>query len=109
MTYDLEFTSEAKQDIDRISAWYLSESKSIEVANRWYDGMLNALESLKEFPESFSLAGETDEFPYDLRQLLYGSGRHKTHRALFRIVENTVEVLSIRHLSQRDVAPDDVS
>lgn len=109
MTYDLEFTSEAQQDIDRISGWYLSESNSIEIANRWYDGILNALESLREFPESFSLAHESDEFPFDLRQLLYGSGKHKTHRALFRIVENTVEVLSVRHLSQRDVTPDDIA
>lgn len=66
------------------------------------------MESLRDFPEACSLAHENDDFPYELRRLLYGSGRRITHRALFRIVDNTVEILAIRHVAQRDVTTEDV-
>lgn len=109
MSCELDITARAKRDIHRISDWYLTESNSVEVASKWYNGIQKALKRLKDNPESFSLAHESDEFPFDLRQLLYGSGKRKTHRALFRIVGNTVEILAVRHLAQRDVSPEDIS
>jgi len=109
MSYVVNITDDAGRDLKRIYRWYVKESKSESVASRWYDGFLEKLETLKDFPESCSLAQESDRFDYELRQLLYGSRKRKTHRALFRIVGDTVEILTVRHLSQRDVTPDDVS
>jgi hypothetical protein len=40
--------------------------------------------------------------------MLYGSGRKKTHRALFRVQDERVEVMLIRHAAQRDVDPADI-
>jgi hypothetical protein len=54
------------------------------------------------------LAPESGDFDFELRQINYGSGKRPTHRALFRIVGNTVEVLSIRHLAQRALRPGDL-
>jgi hypothetical protein len=66
------------------------------------------LDSLEENPQRYGFAHESDLFPFEIREVLYGSGRKRTHRALFRISGNRVEVLVIRHVSQRDVEPEDL-
>lgn len=66
------------------------------------------LSGLTENALSCPLAHESAEFPFELRELHYGSGRRTTHRALFRVVDDCVEVLAIRHHAQRDVSPDDI-
>ena len=107
MKYELVVAAEALQQLWETANRYREQSESSEVGPAWNDGLLKALESLKENPERCGLAHESDQFPYELHELHYGSGKRKTHRALFRIVENRVEVLSIRHHSQRDVSPED--
>ena len=67
----------------------------------WYDGFLGELDRLEQNPWRGNTAVENDLFDFELRELYYGSGKRITHRALYRIVENTVEVLSIRHHAER--------
>jgi hypothetical protein len=71
-------------------------------------GFEDAIASLERSPDRCPIARENERFPYELRELLYGSGRRKTHRALIRIVGNRVEVMAIRHLAQREFRPDDL-
>jgi hypothetical protein len=87
------------------SNWYAKKSGSVALAERWQDGFLELLESLSINPERFGLAHESDFFDDEVRELLYGSGRRKTHRALFTINGRRVEILSVRHIAQRDITP----
>ena len=96
MNYELVVAAEALEQLWETANWYRETSGSIEVGLAWHDGFLKALESLKENLQRFGLARESDKFPYNLHELPYGSGRQKTHRGLFRIQGNRVEVLAIR-------------
>jgi plasmid stabilization system protein ParE len=109
MSYRLEISSDARQQLVDIANWYRERSGSVEVAASWHDGFLVALQSLCDNPESCPLAQESDAFSFELRELHYGSGRAPTHRALFRIQGDMVEVLAIRHFAQRAITPDDLT
>jgi plasmid stabilization system protein ParE len=108
MKYDVNVDDGVWQQLREAAHWYLQQSQSSEVAERWHRGFVETLQSLRENPLRFSLARENEIFDYELREVLYGSGRRKTHRALFRIVDDRVEVMLIRHVAQRDITPDDV-
>ena len=66
------------------------------------------MDLLKSDPHRFGLIHESHRFPFELRELLYGSGRRKNHRTVFRIIGDRVEVVAIRHLAQRDLDPTDI-
>lgn len=61
-------------------------------AAEWFNGLVDAVESLSEMSERCPLTPETDEFVEEIRQLLYGS-----YRILFTIRGEQVHVLHIRH------------
>lgn len=108
MKYQVSIHDGIYQYLHETAAWYSERAQSIEVGARWQDGFLTVLHSLSVNPQRHARAKESDQFPYELRELSYGSGRRKTHRAYFRIVGQQVEVLAIRHVAQRDVTPDDL-
>ncbi|MCH8043239.1 MAG: type II toxin-antitoxin system RelE/ParE family toxin [Planctomycetes bacterium] len=106
MKYDVVLTSKAKCQLDEACAWYAVQNA--DVADVWYDGFVEVLISLESNPQRHGLAPENDAFPVELRQLSYGSGRRKTHRALFVIRPDKVVVHAIRHLAQQDITLDDL-
>jgi plasmid stabilization system protein ParE len=108
MNYRLKLTNEAADRLFETARWYAETSQSLEVATAWYDGLLDQLETLTRNPFGGSLAAENELFDFELRELLYGSGKRITHRALYRIVGNTVEVLTIRHHAERPLRADDL-
>ncbi len=108
MTYRLRITDEAAELLRSVAKWYLETSQSIDIAVAWHDGFLEALDSLKNNPFRGPVASESDAFDFELREIHYGSGKRPTHRALYRIVGETVEVLSIRHHAQRPLKRGDL-
>ena len=108
MKYDIHVDDDVYAMLRDTEAWYADRAQSSDVGAKWRSGFLEALRALSDNPFQFALARESTRFPYDLRELLYGSGRRKTHRALFRIVDDRVEVLAIRHVAQRDLTADDL-
>jgi plasmid stabilization system protein ParE len=107
MKYHLHITDEAADQLLSIAGWYADTSQSLEIATAWYDGFIKTLKSLVQNPHLGGMAPERDQFDFELRELCYGSGKRLTHRALYRIVGNNIEVLSIRHHSQRPIEPGD--
>jgi plasmid stabilization system protein ParE len=97
----------ARGQLESNCDWW-AKNRSAEQAERWYDGFAEALMSLYENPQRCQKAPENHLFPYDVRQLNYGLGSKATHRALFTIRQDMVYVISIRHLAQKAVTPDDV-
>jgi hypothetical protein len=59
-------------------------------------GNQEAVYSLRELPERCPLAPENKEFPFEVRQLLYGRGSHR-YRILFTVEGETVVILHMRH------------
>ena len=50
-------------------------------------------------PESFPFAAENHKTQYELREMHVGLSGKTTHRVLFRIQSETIEVLAVRHVS----------
>jgi plasmid stabilization system protein ParE len=73
---------------------------SLGAAAQWYDGCLGALESLGPMPQRCRLAPEADTFQREIRQLVYHS-----HRILFEVVGDTVNVLHVRHAARLPLTP----
>ena len=107
MIYEVLLTDKASRQLEAAATWW-AENQLREQAERWYVGFIESLRSLGDNPERFALARENDAFPVELRQLVYGSGRRKTHRAIFAIRSNQVVVYAIRHVAQRTMTTDDI-
>ena len=107
MTYQVRITSRGYEDLRAIIRWW-ADNRSADQAAEWYEGLLAKIQSLSSMPESHPFARENPRVAFELRELHYGLGSGTTHRALFRIVGTTVEVLSVRHVAQADINPDDL-
>jgi plasmid stabilization system protein ParE len=109
MKYRLRLTDEAADRLLSIAKWYAETSQSLSIAVVWYDGFLDTLENLTDDPRRGAVAAENNLFEFELREIYYGSGKRITHRALYRIVNDTVEVLTIRHHAERPLERGDLS
>ena len=101
MAFRVESTDRAKQDLDAILEWLLAEEAG-EAGLRWFQRMREAIFSLSEYPRRCALAPENAEFPFEVRQLVFGTKPHQ-YRILFTIEEDAVIVLHVRHGRRRRV------
>src|SRR6185312_7024223 len=99
MAFRVKQTPEADHDLDVILEWLLAQEAG-EAGLRWFRGLRKALTSLSELPERCPIAPERDEFPFEVRQLLYGTRQHR-YRILFTIDGDVVVILHIRHGRRR--------
>ena len=107
MSYQVVVANRAVEELELAARWW-AEHRSLGQAERWYDGFIQVILTLDQAPERCSLARESDKFPFEIRQLVYGLGRKRTHRAVFTIRQETVVVLSVRHLAQGDLDSGDL-
>ena len=92
MAYRVRLTPEAEADIEELYRWSIARSPLRGAG--WFNGMMDAIESLASRPQRCPLAPETPFFKEEIRQLLYGRG---IHRILFTIKDGSVVVLHVRH------------
>ena len=103
MTHRIDLSSVAKAEAD---AAFLSFSQytTPEQAQRWYQGLINAISTLGKMPRRCPIARENAFFSQEIRQLLYGKGQH-TYRILFTVLDEqptpTVRILHIRNAAQQ--------
>jgi len=107
MNYAVLILPEAEDSIFRAAEWW-AKTHSPQQAQRWFEGIYAAIETLEQQPQRCPLAREHGFFPIELRELHYGIGIRITHRAIFTIREDRVLVLSIRHVAQEDLQLDDL-
>ena len=62
MSFWLNVTNQARDDITRNAAWW-AENHSLDEALKWYDSVYEQLNELLPFPESHALSPENDSFP----------------------------------------------
>jgi plasmid stabilization system protein ParE len=104
MTRHVRITKPAEADIRSAAKWYAEQA--VGLGRRWRAGVQRAISSLGKNPLRGGIAHETDSLNFELREILYGAGRRKTHRILYRIMPDAVEILAVRHVAQQDFAPD---
>jgi plasmid stabilization system protein ParE len=108
MSLRVVITEQAEREMQSAFNWW-AEHRSKRQADRWYAGLAKAIADLSENPEKHGQCRERDRFAYEIRDLLFGLGRRPTHRAVFTIRGEEVVVLTVRHVAQKDLSPDDVA
>lgn len=76
MKYRIELAATAKADI-RVQAHWLFDRLSPAAADKWLDGLYEAINTLQTRPSRCSVAAESDKFPEEIRELLYGGSGKK--------------------------------
>lgn len=85
---------------------------SAESVEAWYNGCIDAINSLANHAERCQIAHESAKLGVELRQLLYR--RHRSvYRILFVIRENACRVVCVRHaarrsLTRKELPPEDI-
>src|SRR5262249_49679764 len=97
MAYVVHITARALREIDEALAWLGKYSTA--AAQRWYDRLMEAVDSLATNPEQWPLAPASERYPGELRQRLHGK-RRQVYRILFEVRGHTVYILRVRHSAQ---------
>ena len=98
MKYKVLFRVEARNEAIQ-AASYIAEQGAPETAQRWYEGLVEVVQSLEQWPKRFAPARENEAFAdVELRQVVY-----KSHRLVFAVLGDTVHVLHIRHVAQQSL------
>lgn len=101
--YAVEMDSDASREAIE-AAFYISQFSPIN-AQRWYEGLHEAIESLKRMPNRCALARENQFLRgRELRQYIY-----KSYRIIFHVNDTArvVRILHIRHSARRAIGESD--
>ena len=96
MTYEV-VSRPAQNEMDEAYEWLISETE--EHAPRWYNGLIDAIQSLEKVAKRCPLAPDDTKPHEELRQLLYGNKRH-AYRIIVAIRGSKVYVLHVRHAAR---------
>src|SRR5690242_17024151 len=91
LAYRVEIADAALADAEEYVGFIRQVKKEPEAADRWFRGLVSAIRSLEKLPSRCPLIPEAEEFPFELRQLIFHS-----HRLIFRINETTKKVFVVR-------------
>src|SRR5262249_62384085 len=96
MKYRIELAATARADIHAQARW-LRENISPAAATKWLDGLYKAIDTLQTRPLRCPVAAESDKFPEELHELLYGrrGKRVHKHRVLFPPPQEAVSFLYV--------------
>ncbi|MBS1807522.1 MAG: type II toxin-antitoxin system RelE/ParE family toxin [Acidobacteria bacterium] len=100
MSYRVEITEKAERAVRDIVRWIAETSP--EKAMDWHADFLDAVESLETFPARCAIIPETEGQPI-FRHRIFGK-----YRIIFRIEDETVYVVHVRHQKQRPLNPRDI-
>ncbi len=95
MKYRVIIETRAAGDLQAHFEWIEAQGAPLN-AERWLEGVMEAIQSLATMPNRCPLAPENGWLGLEIRQHVYGS-----HRILFTIHGRVVSVLHIRHASRR--------
>lgn len=100
MSYRVEITEKAERTARAIVRWIGDYSP--EKATDWYLDFLEAAESLSTFPARCPVIPESEGLAV-FRHLIFGK-----YRIIFRIEDETVYIVHVRHQKQKPLNPDDI-
>ena len=82
MAHEVRITARALREIDQALKWLSDRSRT--AALRWHEQLLDAVCSLENNPHWCGRAPESERFPGEIRQLLYGK-RRGAYRIRFEV------------------------
>jgi plasmid stabilization system protein ParE len=94
LRYDVVVQPAAEAEIEA-AYLYLRKEASPDVANRWFNALLDSLNTLEEMPNRCPFAPESKFFPEEIRQLLA-----QPYRILFTVRGEVVHNLHVRHMAR---------
>ena len=100
MRYSVEITETALADAEAYVSFIREHSNDDQAAALWWNGLLDAVDSLGELPGRCPAIPEAKHFAGEVRQLLYAS-----HRIIFEIEPGVVSVLRIYHAARKALRP----
>jgi plasmid stabilization system protein ParE len=108
MAFRVEVSPRAFEDLDAIST-YIRRHGSLESAEVWFNGLIAAIETLRQTPQRCPLAEESRQLRTEVRLLLYGK-RNRRYKVYFAIHEETetIRVLHVRHWARRPAGAGDL-
>ena len=83
MTYRVRPLSRARQDVDAILDWLLSERKTVQGAANWLDAYEKAAAALSNSPQRWGFAPENEYVEHEIRQFLFKTRYGGTYRGVF--------------------------
>ena len=96
----------AWRDISEICD-YLGQHYTSASVEAWYEGCIDAINSLARQPERCQVARESAKLGVELRQMLYRRYR-SVYRILFVIRNEDVRVVCVRHSARDHLTPRDL-
>ena len=101
MAFRVEISPQAFEDLDGISA-YIRHRGSSESAERWFNGIMAAMKTLRDAPQRCPLAEESRKLQAEVRFLLYGR-RNRRHKIYFAVHKETgtIRVFHVRHWARK--------
>jgi plasmid stabilization system protein ParE len=101
MIFKVQITEQAEAELNEAYEWIASQS--LEQAVIWFNGLVEAADTLSTFPERCPRAPESTELDLEIRQLLYGK-----YRLMFIVRDDTVYLLHVRHGARQHLRPEDM-
>jgi len=101
MEFQVKLTRNAKREIENAYLW-LKQGNPV-YADQWFRSLMNAIATLQDKPRRCAVARENDDFPEEIRQLIFGKSRNK-YRIIFTIVDDMVYIIYLRHSSQSSIS-----
>lgn len=98
----IRFNFDAQALDDLTEQHDLIAAESPQRAGEWQAGLLAEIETLKNLPRRCPVAVESRNPAVPVRELLYrfGKRRGRVFRILFRIDDEAINILAIRHSAQ---------
>ena len=102
MVFQVEISEPALFDAEEYVRFIRDGNKEPEAAERWFHGLVRAIYSLEQLAERCPVIPEADEFPFEIRHLIYYS-----HRIIFRVQPEVrrVVIYRIYHGARRRFPP----
>lgn len=106
MAFRVDITEPALADAEEYVTFIREVRKEPVAAERWFRGLVAAIDSLEELPEQWALIPEAHRFEQEIRHLIYFS-----HRIIFHVDHENqrVVVYRIYHGARKRLRAKDVS
>jgi plasmid stabilization system protein ParE len=91
LVFRIDITEPALTDAEDYVRFVRAVRKEPAAAERWFRGLVRAIYSLEKSPQRCPVIPEHEEFPFEIRQLIYFS-----HRIIFRVDLETKRVVIYR-------------
>jgi len=101
MAFQVELSAQATQDIEEHYVWI--QERDPFAAEKWFNGVLVAINTLNYFPERCQVIPEHDNFVQQIRHFIY-----QKHRIIFMVQDTIVYILAVRHTAKKPLENSDL-